>query len=369
MRPDRRALVAPTPEELTRRIEAIPDWTRGRITILTGVHLEADRDYYAALRRAVEELIDRAAESTATIRAFSDLWESNLSANAGLIRAAESLPDGKAGAPRIGWAPALRGRFAGATVFLLAAGPTLEAELPALLAARGRGVIPRPDVLLLAVDSALPLLLAKGLGPDFCVTIDPQPVKAGALDGLGEIPLIGSILSPPAVLRKAKHLFLFAQGHPSEARHPIPREAVFMELGGSVATAAAVIAVRFGARRIVLVGQDLAIVERRSHARGTPHETWRSSGLTRFDSIEERDRQACARRAPRRVAGVAGGTVPTTPALDSYRRFFGELARAHPAVEFVQTSRLGAKIDCVHRPLSEMLEIRPSEADSEDRIA
>jgi hypothetical protein len=362
LRPDPRTLVAPKPEELTRRLEAIPGWEDGRVTILTGVHLEADRDYYLGLRRALEELIDRTAESISTIRAFRDLWETNLAANAGLIRTAGRTP-------RLGWVPALKERFAGATVFLLAAGPTLEEELPALLAARDRGTLQRLGGVLLAVDSALPLLLSAGLVPDFCITIDPQPVKARSLAGLGEIPLIGSVLSPPEILQAAKTLHLFAQGHPSEARHPIPREAIFEELGGSVATAGAVIAVRLGARCVVLVGQDLAILDRRFHARGTHHEAGRIRGLFRFDSIEARDRRDHARRSLRPVECVAGGTISTTPAMDSYRRFFGALAAAHPEVELIQTSSRGARIDCIRRPLSEILEIRRSEADNRDCTA
>jgi hypothetical protein len=376
LRPDLRMLVAPSPEELVRSIEMIPGWENGRITVFTGVHLDIDREYFESLRRAIEELIDRTAESVSTIRAFRDLWETNLAANAGLIRAAEERHPWRprhglascrrtAGrAPRLGWVPALKERFAGATVFLLAAGPTLEEELPVLLAARDRGILQPLGGILLAVDSALPLLLSAGLVPDFCVTIDPQPVKARSLAGLGEIPLIGSDLSPPEILRAAKTLHLFAQGHPSEARHPIPREAVFEELGGSVATAGAVIAVRLGARRIVLVGQDLAILDRRFHARGTHHEAGRLRGLARFDSIEARDRRAHARRSLRPVESVAGGTVPTTPAMDSYRRFFGALAAAHPEVEIIQTSQRGARIDCIRRPLSEILENRSSKADN-----
>ncbi len=64
--------------------------------------------------------------------------------------------------------------FPGRPALLVAAGPSLDANLPAIAAHRDR-------VVLIAVDTALRPLLAAGLAPDLVVALDPSDVNASHL--------------------------------------------------------------------------------------------------------------------------------------------------------------------------------------------
>jgi hypothetical protein len=352
LRPDLPILVAPRPQTVEEALGELPGWETGRIAIYSGVTLEDDRAWYDEIRGAVERAMDRRVEEVATTRAFADLWERNLAGNSGLFREAGRVKE-------ISWIPRIAHRFSGRAVIVLAAGPSLAGDLEVLARWRVSGRAPYAewlaDPLVLAVDSALPAALAAGIRPDACVTIDPQPVKAGSLTGLGDIPLLASVLSPPAILQRASELYLFGQGHPSEARYGIPTAAIVGEIGGSVATAAATLAVRYGATAVVLSGQDLAITEGITHVKGTHHERGIVEGLNRFGSQESALRRTSSIRRLRRRPGVDGTEVATTPVMDSYRLYFEDLAGRHPAVRFVQTSPHGLRIGVEHAAIGELL--------------
>jgi hypothetical protein len=353
LRPDLPTLVNPSPEEVEAALSRAPEWESGRIAVFSGVILEEDRAWYDGIRAAIDRATDRRVEEVATTRAFAGIWETNLEGNSGLFREAGR-------AREVSWISRIAPRFAGRAVILLSAGPSLRGDLEVLAKWRASGRAPAApwlaDPLLVAVDSALPAALAAGAKPDLCVTIDPQPVKARSLESLGAIPLVASVLSPPATLQRASELYLFGQGHPSEARHGIPAAAVIGEIGGSVATAAATIAVRFGATAVVLAGQDLAILDSTTHVKGTHHEREIVDRLSRFGSREQAERVPPRQARKRRRPGVDGSEVATTPVMDSYRLYFERLAARNPSVRFVQTSPRGLRIGVEHASLGELLE-------------
>lgn len=321
-------LVDPSPEDIYQLAFGIEDLRTGRVAILAGACLEEDADWYGEIRAAILRAIDKRAEEAITVRGFAALWSANLAANAALVR-------------RSRWITDLDGTLAGRTAVILAAGPSLEPDLPVLAAHQKTS---RPQPVVIAVDSALPMARALGVRVDLCVSIDPQPVKAVALAGLGETPLVASVLSPPAILAAARHLYLFGQNHPDESSLPVPPAAVLAEPGGSVATAAVVLAVRWQAAALVLVGQDLAFLDGRMHCREAPSFSQALAALHRFSALE----QTWARPVPgkpRWITSNDGGRLPTTPALDSYRLFLEKLAQTSPHVKCFTTSLRGARIE------------------------
>jgi len=322
-----RPLVAPSPEQVYELALGLDALDAGRVAILAGTCLEEDEAWYGEIRAAILRAIDKRAEQVLTVRGFGATWAANLAANAALIR-------------RSRWITDLEGSLSGRTAVILAAGPSLVQDLPAL-AAYQRSSRPQPSVL--AVDSALPAARALGINVDLCVSIDPQPVKARALDALGGTPLVASVLSPPEILSAARRLFLFGQGHPDEASLPVPRTAVLADPGGSVATAAAVLAIRWQASALVLVGQDLALLDGRMHSRGTASFSRALASLDRFSALEQTWGRAPGGK-PRWIEGNDGGRLLTTPALDSYRLFLEKLAQTSPHVKCFTTSRRGARI-------------------------
>lgn len=382
-------LVAPTPEEVRDRVLDWEGVESGHVAVLTGTTLPSDAGYYDAIRSAVVRAIEQRAEELATVRGFAGTWERNLATNASWIAAANGTPSSAGPRPPrrlrlaapgdadVRWLDVEALGWRGRVVAVLAAGPSLVDDLPALAEAcdarPGRdGAALRPPVVL-AVDSALPATLAAGLAPDAVATIDPQPVKASCLDALGGIPLIASVLSPPEVLARAERLRLFGQGHPGEADAGVPPRAVFREIGGSVATAAVAVAVAAGASALLLIGQDLAVADAGdpsaaarmpvTHAGGTHFERRVLEDLGRFSGGA---RSVLRRRAPsnlRRVPAVDGGTVATTPVLDGYRHWLREFAASRRDVLFIQTSRRGAAIGIPARPILEALQMASGAVD------
>ncbi len=355
LRPDLDPFISPGPEAVGNALMEIEGWETGRVAILAGVMRDEDRSYYETIRAAVDRAIDARSVQAATVRAFESVWERNMAANRALIERARRGVRGDGGS--VGWVTGIGSAWKGRTVLVLAAGPSLAGDLEVLARLSG----PRP--VLFAVDSALPAVLAAGITPDAVCTVDPQPVKRSSLAALGAIPLLASVLSPPEILDCAKVLMLFGQGHPSEGSLGIPDAATFRELGGSVATAAATLAAGFGASCIGLVGQDLAFQDRVTHVRGTHHETARVGGMSRFRSGERAAQEDTRRRKLRPVPSVDGRKVWTTPALDSYRLYFLDLASRHPEIRFVQTSPWGARIGVETRSLAELLKTLENPAD------
>lgn len=326
--PDLEFLINPTELKIKEKIFGYSDL--GKVSIIMGTMLEADQDYYIMIREAVVHAVEKRAEEIITHRAFGEIWKANLESNAPRFSQAK-------------WYTALREHFVRRRVIILSAGPTLEEDL-LVLREMGAG-----SYIVFATDSALPMALCAGIVPNFCITVDPQPIKAPCLRNLGRIPLIASVLSPPGSLSSADSLYFFGQGHPLEERYGVPVSEVIRDVGGSVATAAATIAVRLGAKDVVLVGQDLAYVEGRTHTRGTVREN--ASTLSRFRAFE-----AAGHVTSRSALSVTGGKVETTPALDSYRRYFERLAAENKRVRFIQTSSKGAKIDIERMNIKDYLQ-------------
>jgi hypothetical protein len=197
-----------------------------------------------------------------------------------------------------------------------AAGPSLEAQLGQLAAARDGGI-------LLASDTSLPALLQAGMPPDAVLSIDCQNHGYHHfLKGLPETTtLFLDLASPPFLARLTKRTFFVASGHPFAAY----LGARWMELpgidmsGGNVTHAAMSLARGLGAREITLFGADFSYPGGRSYCRGTYlHDLFHSRqgrlspAESSFFSFLFRDPMTTRERLPE-------GTRYTTPVLRGYR--------------------------------------------------
>lgn len=212
-------------------------------------------------------------------------------------------------------------------IFVAGAGPTLADGFP-LLRARG-------DAPLLAVDAALAPLLAAGIRPAAVLAADPaaaiEAFFAGDLAPLAAVPLVYFPDVAPAVLGRwpGPRLCAYGAGVPHHAAlgRTHPRGCLFA--AGSVLHPAVDLAVRMGAREVVLLGADFAFPRRLSHVAGSPA----------CRPIDE--------QAPHIVwvRDGHGGRVPTVPNLRGFLRDLERYVRAHPGVRFVAGSRDGARIE------------------------
>ncbi len=147
-----------------------------------------------------------------------------------------------------------------------AAGPSLDGLAQELEKTRkGRYLI--------ATDTSMGALLARGIVPDAVVSIDCQHISYyHFLNPVPEgVPLVLDLASPPSVSRRARRVHFFSSGHPfcrfvSAHFRPFPS---LDTSGGNVTHAAVSLADTLGARRIFLYGADFSYPRGASYARGT----------------------------------------------------------------------------------------------------
>jgi hypothetical protein len=207
-----------------------------------------DQGPFIAAGEAVKSAIDRVSGDYSVQAYFGKRWFSNILRN---LSAAEGFKE-----------PFPRTRNAA----VIAAGPSLEQQLPALSERRG-------ERFLIAADTSLPSLLAAGLEPDAVVSIDCQHISYyHFLGGMPRrIPLYLDLASPPLLASFSDHVRFFIGGHPleryiSQYWRSIP---ALDTSGANVTYAALSLAENLGAARIELYGADFAYPRGRSYARGT----------------------------------------------------------------------------------------------------
>ncbi|WP_115719225.1 motility associated factor glycosyltransferase family protein [Gallaecimonas mangrovi] len=214
---------------------------------------------------------------------------------------------------------ALFGQLKSASAIIVAPGPSL-AEQYAFLKTQ------QPKVTLIAVDTAVKPLVAKGIYPDIVVTLDARitPEQLPALD----IPLVYFPLTPKHLLDAWPGPRYLAMSE-SEAYQPLrkrwPKTTLFTY--GSVVHPAIDLAVKMGAREITLIGTDFAFSQQRTHTGWQDGEL----GLGHQQTVEW-------------TVNGRGEKVKTLRNLMSYLVGVERYIAAHPAVQFYNGSLSGAVI-------------------------
>ncbi len=268
-----------------------------------GFHLY--REIYNNLQRSLEEEIRRFWQNKITLINMADLWVKNLFEN--LL----SLPQAR----DIGVLKTAK------TILVIGAGPSLEETITLLRNYRA-------GCILLAVDTALPVLLAHRIVPDYIFALEAQIANLQdfipyAADSSSRIPLICDITSNPGVVRLfspnvfffSSHFFplrLFQRLQEKELL-PTPFPAL-----GSVGVAAVYAAINITSGPVLVAGLDFSFPCYKTHARGSPvnlamlHRAGRLTpvGLTSYEQVLSRPLL--------RLKGKGGGEVVTDLVLQSY---------------------------------------------------
>lgn len=147
---------------------------------------------------------------------------------------------------------------------IVAAGPSLEKNVEVLKQAKGKSFI-------LCVDTAIHFLLDRGIFPDMTCTIDSQKgTKYFTDERVKEIPIAVSLQSDYRaldIIGDVKPIYLSAEnGYYHKLFEEKGRKMVWLEGGGSVATVCFRMALTLGFKTIILIGQDLAFTQEKSHA-------------------------------------------------------------------------------------------------------
>lgn len=207
---------------------------------------------------------------------------------------------------------------------LVSAGPSLDRNIKDLKNAVGK-------VFIIAVDTAIRPLLQAGIRPDLFITIDPiKDLFLFEQEGISEIPLVLSINVKSGVskIHKGRHFYIISHGDYIESimrKHK--KKIVSLNSGGSVATDAFSLLRKMGFKTIILVGQDLAYPEKRSHAKAAYDDMINEKEGIYFD-----------------VEDIYGGQVLTRIDMNHYRRWFEDRIVEDKTMHVIDATEGGALI-------------------------
>lgn len=263
------------PEDAEKQLEDIIDLelSKGVQILEHPASIRAFPEYYRTVKAAAEKIINRSAGNLITKRKLSKRFFKNAVINLGCFDIHFPFAH-------------LLGACKGHIALVAAAGPSLSNNLAKLKEYSNY-------IFIIAVDSALTVLSAEGIIPDFYVSIDPQPYVLEHLHANkgNAIPLITLTTHPLA--------FSPTPGFMSLNTHPVAQflqEAAGFDIGsfhsatGSVAGDALMAALKMGFSRIGLLGFDSAFLRYETYSRGSAYQLrWGMYSHDRFFPVESRN--------------------------------------------------------------------------------
>jgi hypothetical protein len=240
-----------------------------------------------------------------------------------------------------GDAAALRGAFAGVPAIVVAAGPSLDANLPHLRRLADRALI-------VAVDTTLRPLRAAGIRPHVVVAVDPSELNARHLLGIdhtrGSWLVSEGSIDPRVFPQFAGRVFAFKvsdhQPWPWLRDHGFDRGT--LRAWGSVLTTAFDLAIEAGCDPIVFAGADLAYTDGLHYARGTMNEdpaSYYAPADARARSFAEVTRQL--QRPTCDEVDVHGRVTTSTPQFVQFRDWLTSRAAEAAPVRVVNATGAG----------------------------
>lgn len=150
------------------------------------------------------------------------------------------------------------------SAIVVAAGPSLEKNVHELIKAKGKALI-------IVVDTAIKKLYSAGVVPDMFSAVDfEKPVSLFEQPGINEVPMLSVMDFNTEVFEYLQPTNLFFCDSDSlvwdEMFKKAGSEICSVNLGGSVATFTIAMLIAWGFKRIIMVGQDLAMTGNKVHA-------------------------------------------------------------------------------------------------------
>lgn len=215
----------------------------------------------------------------------------------------------------------LRQDFYGKKVILAAGGPSLDEGMELL---RNRN----EDVRLICVGKVARKLLVAGIQPDYIVMTDGMAKTRWQISGIEEcgIPLIYLSTASHSVVGayKGKRYIAFQEGFPLAEESAAKKSYPLYQSGGSVATFALDMLLRFECSQVICIGLDLGYPGERTHASGIGSKVADTSNM-------------------RKVEGITSKYVYTSKTLDIYRRWIEKRIAGVKETELLNASK-GARI-------------------------
>lgn len=219
----------------------------------------------------------------------------------------------------------LAGNFMGKTLYIIAAGPSLDRNMMQLKKVGNDGII-------LATGTVLKKLCAAGIRPDYVIITDGGEFTYKQTEGFYEtdIPLLYLPTVYHRIIKEylGKKYVICQNGFRDSERYAAENKYPLYETGGSVTTTALDVGIRLKCRQIVFVGLDLAYTNNLNHASGTA-------------DVKDEQRGNCM------VQDIHGKLISTAKNLEIYRKWIEKRIRKEDAksIEFIDATEGGARID------------------------
>lgn len=211
-------------------------------------------------------------------------------------------------------------------VFIVASGPSLDKNINELKNVNRKGFI-------IAADSSVKALLNHHIVPDVYITIDAAKQAAHFEDPrVADIPVICELSSNGNVIRKHKGDIFFINDLNTYVNDYLTKEELLLPVfssGGSVTNTAFAIATSMGFENIVLVGQDLAYTDNKTHS----HDTVRGAQNIDASTLDGL-----------LIEGYDGAPVRSSYEFQMYLRWFEEQIPQYPAINIINATEGGAMI-------------------------
>ena len=224
------------------------------------------------------------------------------------------------------------------TAIIVSAGPSLTKNVELLKRAKGKALI-------IAADSALKPLFLKDIYPDIFVSVDAnKSPKHFDDDRIKKIPIVADFSTCRGALQGHGGPYFFARTeNPHLLKFFLDRDIDIPKLGsgGSVANTAFSFAEKLGIKRIVLIGQDLAYTDNKSHADGATRASW---GL-------DLDHNSVM------VEGQKGEMVKSSGEFIHYRNWFERSIATCQDIQVINATEGGARIHgSIEMPLQQVID-------------
>ncbi|RCK79804.1 MAG: Motility accessory factor [Candidatus Ozemobacter sibiricus] len=264
-------------------------------------------DYFAKLKEKIRFQANRSKGNLVTIMKAGHHFHTNTFRN---VVALAILP----GVGR------LFDKFRGVPGVVLAAGPSLEKNLHLLKEVQDR-------FLLIATDTVLRPMVARGMRPHIVCAGDPSYLNSLDFVGVEDLPDVWLALEPmtsPDIrerYRGPQMVMNFGSGLGAllePLREPIGRVVCW----GSIATTAFDLARRLGCDPIIFVGLDLSFQDGRLYIRGSYSDDVFFDKVHPYSSLEQETLEYIMRRGTHRFTNAAGQVLYTDENMFLYRGWF-----------------------------------------------
>lgn len=219
---------------------------------------------------------------------------------------------------------------------MVASGPSLDKNIDELKGLKGKAFI-------MAADSALRVLLRHDIIPDMFVSVDAMKnQKHFEYPGVADIPIFTDASNNYQTLLKVKASKFFMNDMNPHVNRFLTKRGILLPVfgsGGSVANDGYALAAAMGFRTIILVGQDLAYTDNKTHSQESVRGEWK---LDANEFIHDE------------ADGYYGGKVKTSHEFQLYQKWFEEEIPKHPECHTINATEGGVLIrGAENMPLSE----------------